>query len=319
VAPPGILLVGDHHITRGNVFVIGGAPGVGKSRVSVALGEAGATGYDWLGLPVHCKFRMLIIQSENGRYRLQKEFENLDTKLLDQYLAITPPPLYGLSFGRQEFRDQITEWIDDNGMPGIVLIDPWNSVARDDKQRDYLEAFELVQSLFPSDESGPALGIIAHTRKPSPIERVTGRGLMNTLAGSIVLASIPRSIWILQPASDDVLNKEVVSTCCKNNDGELGPRGAWVRDNGLWTPVVNFDWDKWDNPKKKKDTGSGVSEEAMNIVFANGAVLTKQQAADALMKLTGLGKTVVYDALHLTKGKFAGRIFVNGKTMIWKP
>jgi hypothetical protein len=34
---PGIVPVGNNHITRGSVFIIGGAPGVGKSRVSVAL------------------------------------------------------------------------------------------------------------------------------------------------------------------------------------------------------------------------------------------------------------------------------------------
>jgi hypothetical protein len=37
VPPPGMVLVGDYHIVRGSVFVIGGPPGVGKSRSSVAL------------------------------------------------------------------------------------------------------------------------------------------------------------------------------------------------------------------------------------------------------------------------------------------
>ena len=46
VPPPGIVLIGDCHIVRGSVFVIGGAPGVGKSRASVALAEAGATERD---------------------------------------------------------------------------------------------------------------------------------------------------------------------------------------------------------------------------------------------------------------------------------
>jgi hypothetical protein len=34
--PPGVVLVGDNHLVRGSVFVIGGAPGVGKSRAAVA-------------------------------------------------------------------------------------------------------------------------------------------------------------------------------------------------------------------------------------------------------------------------------------------
>src|SRR5215471_9633540 len=50
IPPPGILLIGDCHIVRGSVFVIGGAPGVGKSRGSVALAVAGASGGEWFGL-----------------------------------------------------------------------------------------------------------------------------------------------------------------------------------------------------------------------------------------------------------------------------
>ena len=56
-APPGIVLVGDQHITRGSIFIIGGAPGVGKSRAAVALAEAGATSHDWFGLKVHSKIQ----------------------------------------------------------------------------------------------------------------------------------------------------------------------------------------------------------------------------------------------------------------------
>ena len=59
-------LVGDQHITRGSIFIIGGAPGVGKSRAAVALAEAGATSHDWFGLKVHSRFKTLIVQNENG-------------------------------------------------------------------------------------------------------------------------------------------------------------------------------------------------------------------------------------------------------------
>ena len=40
------VLVGDNHVTRGEVFIIGGEPGVGKSRLAVSLAIAGATGSD---------------------------------------------------------------------------------------------------------------------------------------------------------------------------------------------------------------------------------------------------------------------------------
>src|SRR5205823_4103769 len=41
--PPGYCLIGDNHIQRGLPFVIGGAPGVGKSRAASRLAICGAT------------------------------------------------------------------------------------------------------------------------------------------------------------------------------------------------------------------------------------------------------------------------------------
>jgi hypothetical protein len=35
---------------------------------------AGATASPWFGFSVHRNFKTLIIQNENGRYRLQKKF-----------------------------------------------------------------------------------------------------------------------------------------------------------------------------------------------------------------------------------------------------
>ncbi len=144
-------------------------------------------------MPVHCRFKTLIIQNENGRYRLSQEFANLNAPLLDQYLLVNPPPPYGLCFSKAEFRDQLKAQIDSD-MPGVALLDPWNAVSHDDKQRDYLEGFDLIRSVFPPGDQGPAIGIIAHTRKPGQGEHKNGRALLTLLAGSYVLTSVPRTV-----------------------------------------------------------------------------------------------------------------------------
>jgi hypothetical protein len=128
-----------------------------------------------------------------------------------------------------------------------------NAVTKDDKQKDYRETFDTIREVIPAGDEAPAIGILAHTRKPTPNERTSGRSLLNLLSGSHMLSSIPRAIWILQHASDSVNETRVVVTCCKNNDGELGDRSVWTRDNGLWTSVHGFDWEAWDNGEKEKD------------------------------------------------------------------
>jgi hypothetical protein len=101
-------------------------------------------------------------------------------------------------------------------------------------------------------EKGPALGILADTRKPIARERANGRALLSLLAGSYVLGSIPRCVFVKQSASDDVDETRVVWTCCKNNDGQLGPQTAWERRNGLFIPVPNFDWDEFRNSQSAR-------------------------------------------------------------------
>ena len=100
--PPGYKLVGDFHVTRGGFTVIGGPPGLGKSRAALHLAISGATGSDWLGQPVHEKFRTFILQNENGRHRLQSDFADIDPEL-DDYIRVTPPPEYGMRFETEEF------------------------------------------------------------------------------------------------------------------------------------------------------------------------------------------------------------------------
>jgi hypothetical protein len=278
VPPVGSVLVGDCHIVRGAVFVIGGAPGVGKSRAGVALAEAGATGLDWFGLKVHRKFKTMIIQNENGEHRLKNEFSELDTDVLDPWVRVCVPPPFGLTFEREDFRALLAKEIADF-KPDVIVLDPWNAVAPDDRAADYLETFRVIRSVIPAGDNAPALGIVAHTRKPKSDEKASGRGLLNLLAGSYVLGSVPRCAFVLQAASDDPEDRCVVWTCCKNNDGEMGARSAWVRCNGLFQPVTDFDWDAFDNAGSAK---APKWKAVVEIVQAADSPLTKAAIATAL-------------------------------------
>ena len=175
------------------------------------------------------------------------EFNDLPCEDLNLLIRVCPPPPYGLAFDHLDFRNQLQKAIEDFS-PDIVLIDPWNAAARDEKARDYLETFDLIRSVIPAGDTSPALGIVAHTRKPKSDERTSGRGLSNLISGSYVLTSIPRTVFVMQHASDEPEENRIIWTCCKNNDGELGFRSAWERRNGLFVPVADFNFDEFDSP-----------------------------------------------------------------------
>lgn len=313
--PPGIVLIGDCHVVKGSTFVVGGSPGIGKSRASVALAEAGATGFEWFGLTVHRKFKTMIIQTENGEFRLSKEFAELNCEALEDYVRICPPPPYGLCFGDEDFQKQLADQIGEFGAE-VLFVDPWNSLppAADEKAKGYLQAFSELKSVLPVGDDAPALGITCHTRKPRTDERASGRALLNLLAGSYVLGSVPRTVFVMQAATDDTTDNRVVWTCCKNNDGELGARSAWMRQNGLFAPVTDFDWDTFDAPET--DRRETITEDDMRIVFEDGP-MTETEAAKKLAEITGAHKTTCYRALK-RGSRFTKKLSYMGGKISWK-
>jgi hypothetical protein len=313
--PEGFNLIGNYHIQRAAPFVIGGAPGVGKSRGAVALAIAGATVADWFGLKVHRQFKTMIVQAENGRVRLKNEFADLDCAMLDEFVRVCPPPPFGFAFDKLAFRDQLRREIE-NFQPDVFILDPFNRLARDDKARDYAEAFQDLLAVLPTGDDAPALGIVAHTRKPRAEERASGRALLNLLAGSYVIGSVPRTVFVMQSASDDTMDNRIVWTCCKNNDGELGARSAWERRNGLFVPVQDFDWKTFEGDGEKRRT---VSLDDLDTLFEGGKrQLARNTAVEYLMEQTGLGKTACYQALKLD-GKFALNLSEQNDLLTFKP
>jgi hypothetical protein len=256
---------------------------------------------------------VLIVQNENGEFRLAREFAELDCETLENFVRVSKPPPYGFCFGRAGFREQLAAAIA-GFAPDAVVYDPLNAAAREQDSREYLDTIDALKSVFPPGDDGPALGIVAHTRKPKTNDRASGRALLNLLAGSYVLGSIPRTVFVMQSASDDTTDNRIVWTCCKNNDGALGDRSAWERRNGLFAPVADFDFETFD--AAEKDNRELISETDLRAIFENGA-LTKAEAAKRLKENTGAHRGSCYRALE-PDGRFANHLRVTGEQIEWK-
>lgn len=312
VPEEGVLLIGDNHITRGGIAVIGGPPGIGKSRAATALALSGATQRSWLGLQVHTQFKTLIIQAENAELRLAADYSDLPAELMEEFVRISLPPVTGLAFHKESFKAAVIEACEEF-VPDIVVIDPWNRAARDDAQRDYQETLQNIQESLPGDQP-PALVIVAHTRKPKDAEKKTGRELLHELSGSTYLGSAPRSVFVMTAATNDPEDDRIIWQNPKNNDGKMCGISAWHRRGGLFDACEGFDWDDY---HKEPEGSKKITVKDLEALFESGdRLLEKKKAVEELMEQTGLGKTACYEAFKLD-GKFAQHLSKQGDYLCW--
>jgi hypothetical protein len=305
----GAVLVGDSHILRGEVFVIGGEPGVGKSTAATELAICGATGSDWLGLVTHGRFKTLIIQNENGRYRLQQEYaaRGFGSEIEESILVSEPPP-YGMTLNHPEFLEDVKSTLE-SFLPDVVIFDPWNAAARDDKAADYSAAFDALRNMLPKGKERPALGIVAHTKKPQANEKRTGgSGLMHLLAGSYVLTSVPRAIFIMVRGGNDETDNSIVWFNPKNSNGPAAPRTAWEREPKGFTFLNDFDW-------KTFEGGEG-GRKVIRLEHIQDALgkdsWDRAAAVERLEKESACGKRACQKALA-EKSQFASHLEFVGK------
>jgi hypothetical protein len=297
--PKDFILAGDFHVTRGGITVLGGAPGVGKSRAALGLALAGATGKKWMGFEIHSKFRTLVIQAENGPFRLKGELGDISqstTTDLDDWLRITPPPPFGLAFHEPGFRLAVRELIEE-WKPALVIIDPWNRAAQGDRQADAREALDGLFACLPEDPAEkPAILIVHHLRKKSAEhQRKTGRDLLHELAGTYQIGASARCVFALEPASKDTEDDRVVLTCCKNNDGLEGSPTAWHRQNGLFAECPEFDWESFHAGEIKQQ---GVTVDDLRSELQGKGWLTKSEAVRSLIDAKVCKRSAGFNALE---------------------
>ncbi len=298
---PDEVLVGKGHIMRGEVAVLGGPPAAGKSIAATNLAHAGAIAQPWFGLQIPRPFKTLVIQTENGRYRLKQEYSALparDSQTIESMIRVSEPPPYGLALNHPDFQADLTAALGEF-RPDLVVLDPWNAAARDDKQRDYVETFDAIRRLLPTGADRPALLVVAHTRKPKPEEKRTGgTGMMHLLSGSYVLTSVPRCVFILVRASDDEDDDGVVFFNPKTSNGPQLRRSAWRRDGFIYRPSPDFDWSGFDARAAGRKT---ITEAHLKEVLKGGP-LPRQEVVEKLAAMAGVGTGAAYNAL---KGRLA--------------
>jgi DnaB-like helicase N terminal domain/AAA domain len=300
--PERLRLVGENEIIMGydGLFLIAGPGSSGKSLCGMTLALAGAQGDGfWQGRKICRPFKTMILQAENGAIRLKDEFEAIKnahpTIDLDASIMVSSPPEGGLPFHRGDFRAAVREEAI-RFRPDIILLDTWSQVASEDAAKEVVDKIGEIRSCFSALEHFPAIGILAHTKKPRAEEVRKGRGLINQIAGSIALGNTARTVYMLLPWSDDMEDERIYWACVKLNNAKMYPASVWRRRFGTFfqhDPTT----DAREFGKVEDDVREKITRQHLEMAFEGTPELTRAALVKKLNKASFAGESTCYRAI----------------------
>jgi len=306
VPDPTTFLAGADMISRGELIVMAGPPGVGKTRLANTFAFAGAKGKGlWMGYEIKRRFRTFVLQSENNPRRIQNEVKDVPQEWNDWVRFSLPCFMqFNLPAFRQELLRLYEAWPFD-----AIVIDNMNDVAKADAREDFLDALDNIRLALPPYPKTPALILLAHLRKNRGGEKwrpMRGRQLLNELSGSFALGAKARTVFVLQPGSDDADDDHVVFDCAKSNNEVPLPASAWHRTNVEFAPAPDFDIEEWlagDEEGRKT-----VNEETMSEIFHKHGPTISRKEFKAHLAQYGFAQSTAYRVLKLD-GQFKDRLW----------
>ena len=300
-------LIGDNEICMGyeGVALMAGPGSSGKSLAVAGMALAGCIGSGtWHGRKVHRKFKTLILQAENGKSRLKKQFakmKELHPKLaaaIDESIFFSGPPEGGLAFHRPDFRAAVRRTVD-KLRPDMVVLDTWAQVAAEDAAKDVMDKLSEIRACFPAGDDCPALLIVAHTSKPRPEQVRHGRALANLVSGSVALVNTARCVYMILPWSEAFEDDRIYFACPKLNNGEMFPASVWRRRFGaMFVADPDTDAKNWGQADKQdEEAGRKIKRADVVAAFEGLSVLKKADLVKRLQAKLDAGTSTINFAI----------------------
>ena len=167
---PADAIAGDGWIRRGNMMLMTGPTGVGKSVLAEQLCCSMASGAPFLGIPVSRPCRVLHVQAENDADTLQRDIlsivrnaPGMDRDRIDGNLTIINA--FGLS------GDTLAAWLSrevEEHKPDLVVMDNYGAYVGAGNLNDSSTLLAFRGAIEPLMKThGFALVLLTHTNKPS--------------------------------------------------------------------------------------------------------------------------------------------------------
>jgi hypothetical protein len=291
--PPDRDILGQAILRQGNLTLLMGQPGLGKSTASFALAVANIRGdYAFGGIPLNpTPRRWLFIGNENGADRWKEHFESAERGLTAEQQTDLKQQIHvaalfedenpDLSLPDQEKRLEATVRA---AQADVVVLDPWSEIVPNEIDSAIVRAsIASLRGAIRRANRHAAILVVCHAKagREMVADSLGNFGAGNAQRGNRLLYSSARAALLLVPFDDH--GSDLVLALAKCNDGPpMGPKRIhFDRDAFRYRVDANFDPEAWahglrNNSKPKRK----VSPETIEKLVREGHTVTKALVAE---------------------------------------
>lgn len=256
--PEGCDLLGKGLLRKGDLSVLHGSGGLGKSRLSLWLSFCQILGLPFAGLPTSPEPQTwLFIGNENSIARQKAdvmgmlegcspaEVEKLEEHLRFHVLLEADDCQLDISDAATCERFKATL---ESVKPSVLVLDPWGALTADeDKGQECRATLKSLTRIWKSVVPDCAVLVLAHSRvgQSNLQAGISVFGAGSALKGSKVLWATARAVMMLCPRGEDP--NELVLVCDKSNNGpKFAPRGLLFHTEPMRYEIdLDFDESSW--------------------------------------------------------------------------
>jgi hypothetical protein len=306
------------HLVRGNLELMAGIKGVGKSQIHCQYAACATTGCPWPnGIPGITPCRVIMVTAEDSTEDTLKPrlmAAQADLKLIEEFKGIRRNNRDEM-FLISEHLDQLEEMIRDFGNVGLVTLDPITAYMGSGKGFDSHRATDVRSQLSPlkklAERTGVCFSALTH-----PAKNASSRALDHFM-GSAAFIHAARIGHICVPEMQDHESGgkresgRYLFTNAANNIAAKQPTLAYKIDvvevgcdgNGKtiaapvirWEGEVAIDADEALAATKSTKASRGTAQDFLSAILANGP------ARQTLIVERGAERGFSDDQLHRTK------------------
>jgi hypothetical protein len=243
----------------GQIQVVFGQGGLGKSRLSLNLARNQVLGLPFVGMDTGTQpMRHLLMGSENSIHRLQSDVRRMESGLSDgdiekltNHIRLTTLEKADDAFISLGDPENIQRWIEtvEEFKPDVLWVDPYGDVRIGDANSDAETRLTITElsRIARRHKADTGIVILAHARTGAKnILQVIGYDEANFGKDSKALFSCARAVFNMAPGDPEDDSLLILNNSKNNNARKLPPFGIRLDSQTMtYERDETFDFEKW--------------------------------------------------------------------------